>query len=224
METQNLTVTGDIIRTAAAQLWQKMPEYRTLQEPKWSEGWLQRFKDRYNIRKRRQYGESGSVDMAAAAPRLETIQSIVAEYPSEDIYNVDEAGLQWLLTPDITLATRTLHGKKKKDRITIAACSNATGNDKLEMWVIGKAKNPRCFGRKGTRIQHIPVHYRNNQTAWMTGAIFKQWLSTFQAHVLRQNPNRKGPSSRRRLLCPSLGIKRVGRRILDKGYSSRVLA
>ena len=192
MESRKLTVTGDMIRTAAAQLWQKMPEYHALQEPKWSEGWLQRFKDRHNVRKRRQYGESGSVDVAAAAPRLETIQSIVTEYPSEDIYNVDEAGLFWLLTPDTTLATRTLHGKKKKkDRITIVPCSNATGSDKLELWVIGKAKSPRCFGWKGSRLQHIPVHYRNNKTAWMTGAIFKEWLNTFQAHVLRQDPNRR---------------------------------
>ena len=73
MEDQRLTVTGDLIRSAASQIWARMPEYKDIEEPKWSEGWLNRFKHRHNIRKRRKYGESGSVDVEGAQERLKEI-------------------------------------------------------------------------------------------------------------------------------------------------------
>ena len=192
MEDQRLTVTGDLIRSAASQIWARMPEYKDIEEPKWSEGWLNRFKHRHNIRKRRKYGESGSVDVEGAQERLKEIQAVVEAYESEDVYNADEAALHWLLMPDSTLATRTLHGtKQQKRRITILPCVNATGNDKIDMWVIGQSVNPRCFGKQRSRIRNLPIQYRNNKTAWITGTIFKEWLSAFKSHVLRHKPHRK---------------------------------
>ena len=192
MEYERLTVTGDLIRTAASQIWARMPEFKDKEEPKWSEGWLHRFKQRYNIRKRIKYGESGSVDVAGAQEQLKEVQVVVHNYDAQDIYNADEAALHWLLMPNSTLATRTVHGTKQdKRRITLLPCANATGEDKLDMWIIGQSMNPRCFGKRCQRIQHLPMQYRNNKTAWMTGEIFQEWLSAFKVHVLRNNPRRK---------------------------------
>ena len=192
MEYEKLTVTGDLIRSAASQIWARMLEFKDREEPRWSEGWLQGFKHRYNIRKRVKYGESGSVDVAGAQQRMKEVQVVVNDYDAKDIYNADEAALHWLLMPNSTLATRAVHGTKQdKRRITLLPCSNATGEDKLDMWVIGQSMNPRCFGSHKQRIQHLPIQYRNNKTAWMTGEIFKEWLSAFKVHVLRDDPHRK---------------------------------
>ena len=50
------------------------------------------------------------------------------------------------MSPNKTLATeKGSGGKKSKDRVTIALTVNASGSEKFEPWIIGKAKNPRCF-------------------------------------------------------------------------------
>ena len=47
-----------------------------------------------------------------------------------------------------------------------------TGTSKLKPLVLGKLKNPRCF--RG--IKHIPVHYRANKKAWLTGDLWEEWI------------------------------------------------
>ena len=51
------------------------------------------------------------------------------------------------------------------------AAANAMG-DKLPMFVIGKAKNPRCF-KNG---KFLPCRYRNQRKSWMDGKLFEEWL------------------------------------------------
>lgn len=61
--------------------------------------------------------------------------------------------------------------KISKERITFLTCTNGTGTHKLQLLVIGKSKNPRCF--KGFKN---PINYANSKTAWMTASIFKNWF------------------------------------------------
>ena len=51
------------------------------------------------------------------------------------------------------------------------AVATATGN-KLPMFVIGKAKNLRCF----KNVKFSPCRYRNQQKSWMDGNLFEEWL------------------------------------------------
>ena len=55
-------------------------------------------------------------------------------------------------------------GKLSKIRITGLAVANAVG-DKLPMFVIGKAKKPRCF----KNVKFLSCRYRNQQKGWMDG-------------------------------------------------------
>ena len=64
--------------------------------------------------------------------------------------------------------------KKAKDRFTVNACANVTGDIKLPLLFIGKAKNPRCF--KGIDQSTLPVIYRNQRNAWMDTEIFSWWF------------------------------------------------
>ena len=64
--------------------------------------------------------------------------------------------------------------KKAKDRITVNAFANVTGDNKLPLLFIGKSKNPRCF--KGINQSTLPVIYRNQRNAWMDTEIFSWWF------------------------------------------------
>ena len=64
-------------------------------------------------------------------------------------------------------------GKKSKDRITLAFTCSATG-EKLQPWVIGKSKNPRCF--KNINRSLLRIKYRHNKSKWMTGLIMEEYL------------------------------------------------
>jgi hypothetical protein len=50
------------------------------------------------------------------------------------------------MIPDRSLATQQDEGKKKeKARITAHLCCNASGTEKLPIWLIGTAKRPMAF-------------------------------------------------------------------------------
>ena len=51
------------------------------------------------------------------------------------------------------------------------AAANAMG-DKLPMFVIGKAKNPRCL----KNVKFLPRRHRNQRKSWMDGKLFEEWL------------------------------------------------
>ena len=64
--------------------------------------------------------------------------------------------------------------KSQKERVTINACSNATGTIKLPLQMIGKAKNPRCF--KNIARDNLPLLYENQKNSWMNTEIFLTWF------------------------------------------------
>ena len=45
--------------------------------------------------------------MEGAEDRMIELRTIVAPYPSKDVYNMDETGLFWKATPDTILATES---------------------------------------------------------------------------------------------------------------------
>ena len=47
-----------------------------------------------------------------------------------------------------------------------------TGSEKLPLLEIGKFKKSRCFWG----VSYFPVDYETNNNAWMTSAIFVEWI------------------------------------------------
>lgn len=69
-------------------------------------------------------------------------------YKDEDIFNGDETGLFYKLTPEKTLQFKNekcVGGKLSKVRLTVLVCANMTGTEKRKLLVIGKSTKPRCF-------------------------------------------------------------------------------
>ena len=82
----------------------------------------------------------------------------VKKYPDDDVYNMDETGLFWKATLDLTLTTTSLKGKKiQKERLSLVLTCNATGTRKLDLWMVYKYLNPRCFGKNRVNINGKPI-------------------------------------------------------------------
>jgi hypothetical protein len=58
-----------------------------------SNGWLEAFKNRRDIKSYRRFGESGLANMAMIEESLQQIRLTLDQYERHDIYNMDEIGL-----------------------------------------------------------------------------------------------------------------------------------
>jgi hypothetical protein len=58
---------------------------------------------------------------------------------------------------------------------------NAIGTDKKKLLVIGKSKKPRCFQK--ISLQKLPDECHANKNAWMTLAIFTEWLQRWDSEL-----------------------------------------
>jgi hypothetical protein len=181
MQKSKAVITGDILKEKASKLWRALPQYEDVEEPKWSNGWLGRFKGRFKIKEYVQHGEAASaeVNLSERIQQMDDLRTLTAEYEPRNVLNMDETGLFWKQSPNRTLATEAQSGgKKAKDRITMALTSNADGSENIVSWFIGKSKNPRCL--KGINRKMLRIIYRHNKSKWMTGIIceeYLQWLN-----------------------------------------------
>ncbi|XP_031277424.1 CENP-B homolog protein 2-like [Pistacia vera] len=149
-----------------------------------SNGWLEKFKQRHAIHSFHRFGESGSVNMEKIEASLPSIRKELDKWAWKDIYNMDEIGLFYRMQADNSLATKQLEGRKQnKERITIVICCNGDGSDKLLLWVIGKFLNPRCFNN--VNHDNLNCKYRANSNAWMTSLFFMEWLKWFDSRLDR---------------------------------------
>jgi DDE superfamily endonuclease/Tc5 transposase DNA-binding domain len=188
MNRKGSTITGYILKQMADKFWDSLPQYSTLPRPSWSEGWLTAFKQRHHISQRMRHGESAGVDRMQLELDLAELRTFLSDYHLDDIYNMDETGLFWKLLPDRTLASEQLPGGKlHKERISVALCCNASGTHKLDPWFIHNRLKPRCFGYHGIKIQTLPLKWRANKKAWMTGKIFRDFLLHFNREIGGRN-------------------------------------
>ncbi|XP_064461904.1 tigger transposable element-derived protein 4-like [Ornithodoros turicata] len=154
-----------------------------------SDGWLDRFRKRHGLVYRSIVGVSADVDDAACTDwRSSRLKDLMEEYDAVNIYNVDETALYYQLIPQKTLTfsgDACTGGKHSKVRVTVLVGANMTGSDKLKLLVIGKSKSPRCF----KNVRTLPATYAANSKAWMTQALFKQWLRDMDCCFARQKRN-----------------------------------
>uniref|UniRef100_H3AH01 HTH CENPB-type domain-containing protein n=1 Tax=Latimeria chalumnae TaxID=7897 RepID=H3AH01_LATCH len=153
-----------------------------------TDGWFSRWKVRHNIMYKRAHGELKSADLEGADYWSKTkLQELLSSYNAEDIYNADETGLYYRATPDSSMVfCKTVLSRLKKamDRITLLVCANMNGSDRRKLLVIGKSQCPCCM--KGVNPATLPVTYKSNKTAWMTGAIFEDWLTQWDKELVRK--------------------------------------
>ncbi|CAJ0638493.1 16325_t:CDS:2, partial [Entrophospora sp. SA101] len=146
-----------------------------------SNGWLCRFKQRNNLKAVRIHGEANSAPLENLPLLRNKLQEITSRYDLENIFNADETGLFYCMSPNQTLSTDPVSGKKKIDSVLT---TNATGTRKLKPIVIGKSVNPRCF--KNVNMSLLPVIYKSTPKAWMHSDIFEDWLRNLDNQFQRE--------------------------------------
>uniref|UniRef100_A0A2I3MCY2 Jrk helix-turn-helix protein n=1 Tax=Papio anubis TaxID=9555 RepID=A0A2I3MCY2_PAPAN len=169
---EGVPVSGPMLIEKAKDFYEQMQ----LTEPcVFSGGWLWRFKARHGIKKLDASSEKQAADHQAAEQFCGFFRSLAAEHglSPEQVYNADETGLFWRCLPNPTPEGGAVPGlKQSKDRLTVLMCANATGSHRLKPLAIGKCSGPRAF--KG--IQHLPVAYKAQGSAWVDKEIFSDWF------------------------------------------------
>ena len=149
---------------------------------KGSSGWLTNFLNRKGIVSTKLFGEGGEVDKndPVLQQKLRELEELLCEYEYEHIYNMDETGLFYRVVPRHTTLLpsenkNTTRGKKaQKERVTAAVCCNATGSHKVDLFLIGKPKEPACI--KTVRGKVWPIPYTHQKNAWMDSCTFAMWF------------------------------------------------
>jgi hypothetical protein len=109
IEEQGGFTSGDLIREKARQVWCQLPQYSGQECPDFS------------ISEHIFHGEAGLVP-ESAEEQMKSLQTLAGEFQEEYIYNMDETGLFWRMTPSRGLAT-TSHASLKKDKSRISLVS-----------------------------------------------------------------------------------------------------
>ena len=70
------------------------------------------------------------------------------------------------------------------DSLTYFFVANATGSERRDPLIIGKAFKPQCFKKKTGH--ELGFDYKNNAKAWMTSAIYSAYLGQWDAELCTQ--------------------------------------
>lgn len=176
---KGLPVSGSLLQEKALQFHRKL-EYE-ISDFTASAGWLDRWKKRYGVRQLTIKGESLSANKDAVTDFKSCLHKLIEKegISGNQLYNCDETGLNYKMLPTKTLASKQEAAapgyKKSKQRVTILACSNATGTHKLKLTLIGKSKKPRAF-KNLRNTESLPLWYTHQKKAWMNSEIFRLWF------------------------------------------------
>lgn len=183
IQQSNQTVTGNAIKKKAARFAALLYPAEegaetTAAELNFSNGWLDSFRERHGIKGLKRSKEKELVERS-----LPDLQELTAMYNPRDIYNFDEFGLFYDMSPD-----RTLHeAEVKPRRLALAVCVNADGSDRIEPLFVGRVKQPRSF--KGHSAHELGFRYESNQKGCTNELVFQKWLQKFDIQMRDEGRN-----------------------------------
>ena len=121
-------------------------------------------------------GEAAAVPEDVVTEWTLRLPVLTVGYRPADIYTADEIRLYYNALPQRSMVVRGdphTSIKTSKERVTVLLACSVTG-EKLKPLLIGKSAKPQCF--MGIDKAALPVTYRANSKAWITGVFFKEWL------------------------------------------------
>jgi hypothetical protein len=150
---EGISITGPLLIEKAKYFYAEM---NLTDKCNFSEGWLTCFKMRNGIRRLDVSGEKISSDKECAEKYFEVFQKHVEKHKltTEKVYNADETGFLYRCLPNSALAgggeVSASGHKSNKERLTVL-CVQMLQEHKLQLFVVGKLKNPRVF----KNVQHL---------------------------------------------------------------------
>ena len=153
-----------------------------------SNGWLDNFKKRHNLRQYNIHGEAGSAPIQDLDSMRGRLRQTLRDYDPKDIFNCDETGLFWKMKLSHTISNGpVVRTKQFKDCVTILLTCNSTGTEKLRPLFIHKYENSRVL--KNISKNSLPVNYYWNKKSWMQVSIWNDYLKKLDSHMRVQNRN-----------------------------------
>ena len=153
-----------------------------------SNGWLDNFKKRHNLRQYNIHEEASSAPIQDLDSIRGRLRQTLRDYDPKDIFNCDETGLFWKMKLSHTISNGPVVGtKQSKDCVTILLTCNSTGTEKLRPLFIHKYENPRVL--KNISKNSLPVNYYWNKKSWMQVSIWNDYLKKLDSHMRVQNRN-----------------------------------
>ena len=182
------TITTEVLKEMAKKFFYGLPQYHNMEPPGFATPWIEKFKARYNISDHACNVKSDVIDCLAIEDDFEDLRDELKLFNYDDIYSMDETALCWKMSPDDALVGGGKAGSKLvKAQITVMLACNATGSQKLPPWVIGKARNPRCLEHAGVYMENLPIIWRYNGKALMTGILFEEYVRWFDGQMTGRN-------------------------------------
>lgn len=126
---------------------------------------------RWNLKSRRIYGENADADRGAIRRSLPDLHYGIRrlgdqKYSLDDVWIADETGCFYQRALDRTIGKSTYcifrratvaRRKKEKVRLIVLFCSNAFGNEKMPLMIIGKARKARAFQIKQSKNSALTI-------------------------------------------------------------------
>ena len=115
----NIPVSGSMLQEEATLIAEKLE----ISDFVASNGWLEKFKQKYSICNKTVAGEAGDVSKETMESWNERAREITTGWNARDVWNMDETGCFWRGLPEKTLdakGRRCTGGKKAKQRLTWA--------------------------------------------------------------------------------------------------------
>ncbi|CAM4695367.1 unnamed protein product [Lepidochelys kempii] len=125
-------------------------------EFKASQGWLNSFRNRFNLKNVQTIREAAFANGEAAKAYPEQLKKIIDEkgYLPEQVFNADKTGLVWKKMPNHTYTSKSERQapgfKAAKDRVTVLFCGNAAGH-LIKPSLLYRAANPHALKGKNKR-------------------------------------------------------------------------
>ena len=139
-------ITGPLIKTKAERLCTAMGLAENA--IKFSNGWLEEFKNQHNIAHHVSHGKAGSVNLTNVDNEQVQVQKILDGWDLNNVFNADKTSIFWKSVQNHGLLTKGLPGKKlDKTCMTVLVMMNATGTEKICLLFIAQLKDHGASSR-----------------------------------------------------------------------------
>uniref|UniRef100_A0A3Q0T0S5 HTH CENPB-type domain-containing protein n=1 Tax=Amphilophus citrinellus TaxID=61819 RepID=A0A3Q0T0S5_AMPCI len=189
------TLTETIISKKARVIYSNLKK----KEPSTSTGGEEEFK-----------ASHGWFDVKAADEFITRFADLIKEgsYIPQQVFNCNETGLFWKKMPHRTFITaeetKMPGHKPMKDRLTLALCTNASGDCKVKPLLVYHSENPRTFKTHKILKEKLQVMWHANAKAWLRGSS----LNIFSKINSRYNSSKSSTSHPTRLQSCNQWISR----------------
>ncbi|CAM4653484.1 unnamed protein product [Lepidochelys kempii] len=164
MNRKRMPIDGNTLREKALRLYALFKPPTEAGQPsdekefKASQGWLNSFRNRFNLKNVQTTGEAASANEEAAKAYPEQLKKIIEEkgYLLKQVFSADETGLFWKKMPNCTYTSKSERQapgfKAAKDHVTVLFCGNAAGH-LIKPGLLYRAANPRALKGKNKNLK-----------------------------------------------------------------------